>query len=397
MLKKITHICRDAIYRVLAISISLSLLPLTTYAADPLNPTQGLSTSIDELINGYGKKMRDDYLWKPPYDVENLKNAGNSQEQLWQIPYKQAQSVTLKEITDTLTASNETTVIRNSINKLHAPLVAPSKKISDEEKQNIEKSIASFDLGTLLGPMRYNVQNHQDQQAQNFIAVVSGLNNPMPVPDFGELSDPTLALVSADVDAYLAKLYEYTALRGVALDNLNRAYAKRVPNKENAVLLKAIKPTPTIPDKSKNPNPAVFQNLPDDPSVLQVEQYLATRRIRDPNWYDQMGVASPAEVQRQTLFLLAEMRAEMFQQNMQLERLNLTLSALLLQTSNTAKLMLTQEKSKAQKAIDGLQSSGNDDSLLGKSRPVNLNPKPKLTPEQQKQQEQQQQGSGTQQ
>lgn len=65
----------------------------------------------------------------------------------------------------------------------------------------------------------------------------------------------------------------------------------------------------------------------DDASPLQVEDYLAHRRVDDPKWYAHVQAESAANVQRETLVVLAEIEAQNYQAHMDRERLLATISA----------------------------------------------------------------------
>lgn len=70
-----------------------------------------------------------------------------------------------------------------------------------------------------------------------------------------------------------------------------------------------------------------------DASPLQVQDYLANHRVSDPKWYAHVQAESSANVQRETLVVLAEIEAQNYQAHLDRERLLATISAQAAQTS----------------------------------------------------------------
>src|SRR5690606_20968040 len=86
-------------------------------------------------------------------------------------------------------------------------------------------------------------------------------------------------------------------------------------------------------------------------SPLQVEDYLAKKRIMNPNWYASIEAASPTTVLREMLYVMAEMRFELYQQRMQNELVLATLSALQLQSTSTEKADILKKRDEVRKLI----------------------------------------------
>jgi hypothetical protein len=89
-----------------------------------------------------------------------------------------------------------------------------------------------------------------------------------------------------------------------------------------------------------------------DASPLQVKEYLATRRSTNPQWYDDMSKASPATVSRETLFVLAEIRQELFNIQQQNERMLATMSAMGGQLNMTGKTNLKRLEGEVKEKIN---------------------------------------------
>jgi hypothetical protein len=326
----------------------------------------GLSSSIDNLLNGYGTTMQKYIGLMSSYDLGNLQAGGAAQEQLAQIPFKQAQPLTLQGIVNTLTTVDSDAIAKNTVQNIPAPLQPIPAGATSTSKANLlasaEQNSTSFDMNSLLTPLQYDTQGQQN--ALNFITLVSGQGNPLSVIDFSNVPNPQSALNNSKIANYLATLRTYTAQQATGLSTLYHQYAERLPSTDLGALANELPP----------PNPATtLSGLPANPSALQIREYLATRRVRDNNWYTSMSVASPIEVQRQTLYLLAEMRAEMFHQDMEMERLNTSLAVLVLQNAMNQRMVLSTAKPEVQKTIERLQGV----TATQTNAPANLNPIPK--------------------
>ncbi|PHQ80778.1 MAG: hypothetical protein COB66_04020 [Coxiella sp. (in: Bacteria)] len=81
-----------------------------------------------------------------------------------------------------------------------------------------------------------------------------------------------------------------------------------------------------------------------DASPLQIQEYLATRRVSSPQWFTSVQSASATSVQRQTLIVLAEIEAQNFQAHLDSERMLATMSA---QTAMSGSLSANLALSKA--------------------------------------------------
>lgn len=63
-------------------------------------------------------------------------------------------------------------------------------------------------------------------------------------------------------------------------------------------------------------------------SPLEIKKHMADKRAGNPEWYKEMSEASPATVNREMLFVMAEMRQQMFQLHMDNERIISALSVM---------------------------------------------------------------------
>lgn len=222
-----------------------------------------------------------------------------------------------------------------------------------------------FDLGTLLGkvafpdgetqtnkgcqskpPLKPDAPLCQNYAAQGLIGYISALSNPPLVPAFsglkkqGVTENQAAELRDSDkVKRYLAELRSYVAAQSVGINNFYYLYAQRIIQEGLGKTLNVHKPS------TVNATGAITAGevIP-DVSPLQAEEYLANRRVRDPAWYKDMeSTTSPLTIARETLYVLAEMRWELFKTRLENQRLLATLSTVQLQSMRTQKLLLDQQ------------------------------------------------------
>lgn len=199
---------------------------------------------------------------------------------------------------------------------------------------NIDSGNQMVNIDTLLSPLAYSsfdFKNIKNNPAYNFIQLSGSLYQPVGISLMNQ--DPKLKPEdiesiqnSEDYRKYRAAIRSYVAAQSVGASNLYQMMAERIPQPGLG----------TIAGMTTK-----------DVSLLQLEQYMATRRSQNPNWYAQMTTATPATLQRETLYVLAEIREQMFQLQMQNERLLATLSVMQMQqNAQGAKLNLIQLEQK---------------------------------------------------
>jgi hypothetical protein len=202
------------------------------------------------------------------------------------------------------------------------------------------------------GPQKESGQTNeklcQSYAAQSVIAYLSGLSNPPLVPDFKKLVPPTYSKSQISdlrstpaVMNYLANLRSYATVQSVGLSNLYHLYAERVIQTGLGKKLQVRKPSTIGPDGK-----IVQGAIIDDVSPLQVDDYMAKRRINDPGWYKEMETTtSPVTLSREMLYVLAEIRLELYKNRMETERMLVALSALQLDSMKSQKILLDQAAS----------------------------------------------------
>lgn len=210
-----------------------------------------------------------------------------------------------------------------STSSLYAGCAGSSMTNCLSNQQN--QAFANVDLNSLIGPLVY--QTNQSQTATGFIKALATLNSPLPILDLNKFASANKTTVSAlvnnnnDVIQYLSDLRAYAAVQAVGLSNLNQMYAERQPT-----------------NVSQSSNPQLYQALNaigmPNASQLQVENYMATRRITNQGWVASLSNDGPAALMRQMVILLAENLTESYNNHMDLERLNATMTALELEQAS---------------------------------------------------------------
>jgi len=211
----------------------------------------------------------------------------------------------------------------------------PNAKKTDP---NLAKDpIKSVDVNSLLQPMTYS--DLEATQAKNVIDALSGSLSPLNTVNFNQL----IANLSGNKDTnlkatlnqkqnqdYLAALRSYIATQTVALGNLYQIYAERQPIDTNGL-------SPQLKDAV---NVVAKQTTKGQVSPLQLENFMATRRILNKDWYDNLIKENPATLQREQVQLLAENLAESYRTRMTTERLLATMSVLVLELNQQIRVQL---------------------------------------------------------
>lgn len=225
----------------------------------------------------------------------------------------------------------------------------PNKKPNPNVEQNPLKSI---DINSLLQPIRYN--DTQAAEAKNVINALSGTLTPLNTINFNQLvanlngdkaTNLKVKLSEKPIKEYLSTLRNYLATQSIALSNLYQLYAERQPIDPNKA-----------DTKIQSELIAVSQQTQGPISLLKLENFMATRRILDKNWYkDDLIRENPATLQRQQVELLAENLAESYQTRMTLERLLATMSVLVLELNGNQRAQLQNQ---AQNILNSNATSG---------------------------------------
>ena len=202
-----------------------------------------------------------------------------------------------------------------------------------------------FSFDTLFEPIAYSTT--QQGQAVSYINFVLGnYNNP---PQALTLSTKASALqaqlANQSVTAYILAYRNFVAAQSVAYSNLNYLYNERLVN--TSANLGSQAGMSTLPTDK---NTGYGQSLIAQASPLQVQQWMIQRRLNNSTWFTEMNNATSLQIARETLFVLAEMEAQLYQLHLDNERLLAATTAMQLQTVPFAKTALSQSQQAAQQA-----------------------------------------------
>jgi hypothetical protein len=318
------------------LSISLaaaSLCSMPSYADIGPIPTPNLTErSVDNLIAGYGKTAI----------ANSQMNLAPKGDELT-IPLNNAQATYLLSpgaaLVGPLTQQllSQLANLKDNNNNIIAFTWAPNTKSNRDIEKNPLKSI---DINSLLQPISYN--ETEAAEANNVINALGASLTPLNTINFNQLlanltgdkaSNLKAKLQEKQIQEYLALLRAYLATQTVALSNLYQLYAER----------QAIDPDTADP-ALRSALHAVASQTPGPLSRLKLENFMATRRILDKNWYkNDLLNENPATLQRQQIELLAENLAESYQTRMTLERLLATMSVLVLELNGQARTQLEHQ------------------------------------------------------
>lgn len=236
------------------------------------------------------------------------------------------------------------------------PVPFYSQSVQSSMTSSLTQGNENFNYQALITPLAYSTTSATNSgtmgftqdNAMNFIKTISGYAIPLSTINLNTYSESQLSAKqkqdiqnSANYQQYTVQRRQLLAEQTAALTILYDIYARRQPNTN-------IKMTDTpIPPDPNNPNA--------NPSAAQIEDYIATARTNSansPTWYAQMATASPTNVNREILFVLAEIQAELHAIHLINEQ-QLAMNAInLLGAVQTGKTTLALQASKVQSDIN---------------------------------------------
>ena len=185
---------------------------------------------------------------------------------------------------------------------------------SKSNAPDIEKN-ASFNAAYFIDPKVYNTKNAQ-MDAAHYVGFISGMASPFVVFDPSDYQNlvNSSGLQNPAVESYRAAVRSYLAQLSMGTDNMLYLFSQRVPQPGLGSL-------------------AGYSTS--NQSLAQIDEKMAMHRIGSPQWYTDMEQSPPATVARETLYTLAEMRYEMYQERQLQERLLATMTTILLQNTQS--------------------------------------------------------------
>lgn len=389
---------------------SLVLAASNNNPSNPANPTntQGIIAAINQLGNKIealavsGVKTVNNAVYQIDKDLPTIIQANTAKSIASASASQQENNKTANEIKNTLTqipdsaltysvqTPDVTAVLKrqqqqqNLVNQLTLNTPASDTPYSDvfgvdgtsfdTQGYSVAKPKTLYDnyfnFNSLFSPSGYTA--NQKKAAKNYIEyltkryqpLITGVNFDKLKSKLNQLKSRPNELAEAlhnfmNTDAfkqYQLSIRSITASRSLGLSNFNDLIAERSPietsspNDSLRTLSKAIGLQPTYHGTFYNPTLKKYVYA----SPLQISNYTANRRVNSSQWYSAMATASPATVQRETLYVLAEIESQMHQAHLDRERLLATLTAMQMASSDTGQLMLQTQANAVNQAIDNI-------------------------------------------
>ncbi|MDF1760986.1 MAG: hypothetical protein P1U40_10655 [Coxiellaceae bacterium] len=151
---------------------------------------------------------------------------------------------------------------------------------------------------------------------------------------------------------YQLTVRNIVASRSLVTDLLNQILVERTPS---AALAKQANLPPQYTTQNNyvtGPDGKVKAQTTASP--LQVENYIANHRVNSSKWYQSMSTASPAVVQRETLYVLAEILSKMQQAHLDREKLLMVNGLTAIETVNGMKQLANTQVQAVNKEIASL-------------------------------------------
>lgn len=206
---------------------------------------------------------------------------------------------------------------------------------SKEKELNYDPSM---NANTILSPETYTPE--QEKMAKYFALFAGDFGDPLPKISLRGLTQ-TQRLDLQDNDPnfrkFLVAKRTLIANRSVGLGNIYQLIANRTP----------------VNGLGEN---AGLGNKPISAAALQ--DYLATRRANDAQWYEDMTKSSPSTIQRESLNVLVEMQKQLLQLHKDNERLLLTLSLMQLQGTQMSRALMKGNEETIKQTIKQIRKTG---------------------------------------
>ncbi|HEV2613505.1 MAG TPA: hypothetical protein VGV92_02220 [Gammaproteobacteria bacterium] len=231
---------------------------------------------------------------------------------------------------------------------------------TDNTPPNNNKQPASdnafLNADTILGVFNYDPTNSTAAAAvNNLVMFLTGQAQPIGILSFNPATVAT-QMGQADVQNYLLEARAAAAAQSVAMSNLQYLAQERALVKglgTNAHMT-------TLPLDTNTPQTPI-----NDASQLQLEQFLVDRRVGNPLWYANVNTASSTAVQRETLFVLAEISKQMFEQKLLLERMLAEEVAMQQSTSQINQAKINYDYQTVQSSLSATAASASSSGTSG--------------------------------
>jgi|GEM_PF-5450314 len=302
----------------------------------------GLESSFVD-INQYWNTLFTGYLKIDPTTGESLTNENFEINNILfqQIQY-QTELLNDSSIQDTNTIIGRTFAnnmsMKRFIDETDGELnnIAPLGSFSSPKNESLSAS-SLIDRDNIAGLDSTNKQNEFSINAKNFILLLSGAINPTKI-ERQENTDYT----DKEYEEYLNEIWSTNSQKSVSLSLLYNMLRKREAIK-NLGSLAGIKDT--------------NGNAVQDASIKETEKYMSNRRVTNPDWINKIKTASMIDLQKEAVFILAEIQRAINNSEEQADRNSLALATIISQNVQLKQAMASisgaaDEASKAAEIYD---------------------------------------------
>lgn len=190
----------------------------------------------------------------------------------------------------------------------------------------------NFDFASLITPAGYS--QTQESGAKLFVryAAQSTQNLTSGLTNLTKLDGNPALLIALKKDPiyqqFTLTMRTLLAIRSISINSLNQLVAERIPMPGLAAAAGF-----NTKDKATLTSDEQTELKANTASALQVQAYQANHRVQDPKWYNSVQNASPADVQRNILIVLAEIEQQNYEAHLDREHLLAAITASNLQGS----------------------------------------------------------------
>lgn len=320
------------------------------YQQDPYL-TQGMQShsSLNQLKQLTDQKISSDTQNEVTHSLQQISYAitpptDNSEDQKNQQEWDSAHSMLY--LTQGVVASDTPYVSSSNYGYLLDALRMGVAKPSEMKKSLND---ADFNISSIFMPMSYSPD--QLKAANKFMDYVLPLTDySSTMINFSKLQGQGPEVMKRFINSDAWQNYDYNlrssvALRSMASSSFASLIAERTPG--NMVTINGKAASPSIPEVTDCEG-----NVIKNPSQLQIESYIANHRVCSTAWRNHINTASPATIQRETLFVLADLQSQMYQQHMDNEKMLVALTSMQALFSKLTALMNTTNVAQMNQAID---------------------------------------------
>jgi hypothetical protein len=227
-------------------------------------------------------------------------------------------------------------------NSLSNENVKTQRRILLQPPSTDKNAVANMlDAQNFLGPLAYTPEAQNN--AERVVSFLSDYAGPLGSIDLEKLdAKPDLRDSEAGRE-YRVKVYTSATARSLLLGNLYDSFNKRVP----------IAGLAQQSGMSNTPNASA--------SLAEVEKYLASRRIKNADWYKTINDAPSIAVQREIAFTLAEMQWQLYQLHRDNEKILQTMTAVGVLNLRSSAAFISPNEIDLKQELEGTKMKGPED------------------------------------